>query len=552
MGIMPTLRAAGTLKFASFIFALGVLLALFLTQNLPFTFGDDLNVIHAAKSVSWGELLAQVANPLTPAWYVHGAESLLTTRAFETTIFKFLHGNFGYSPNAFWTLKALAFGGLGAAVFLFVLGLTGNRWLSSGAAVFFYLLSPVHRSLSWIADPEIIVQMLVGISFVIFFRLYQDRTKGNLQWAGRLVGMILLSWLGIKTKETARIVPFVLAGFLLLRHHAGFPAWVLRNPKHALLALSCFALFIPVIPWKGAAGLALDERSHTAVFQLNPQALLRVIHETAGSVFNLSDKSAPVAPYLLFLAAASLIAVCFARGRGEPEFPRFRDGLVLLAAWLALSTAGFMMNFKIEANVRYLTTLFVPLTIFLFSLLGKTFSLLSKENRTIRRLVFGLGLVLFFWILQRNLDEVISRRVSDNGSAVDIADYVLTKKAYEHRYNVPDASWAELDGFYRGKPPSTGGEFGAIRIKEWDANQKHLAEPAHLAEVAREWGEVYVFSFRDDLYREQPQVRLLFQGTTDNRSVFNAVFKRKKKARRNIYLYYLSRDAAAHIPAATP
>ena len=141
--------------FLSLVFLIGVLFAFFLLQDLPFTFGDDLNVIHTARESSWGVLLRAVLNPFTPAWYVHGEECLLTTRAFETFLFKAVFQGFGYSPNAFQAVKVLGFAGCGLLISLLVLWGTENRVVALAAAIFFYLLPPVYRSLSWIADLEI-------------------------------------------------------------------------------------------------------------------------------------------------------------------------------------------------------------------------------------------------------------------------------------------------------------------------------------------------------------------------------------------------------------
>ena len=42
---------------------IGFLFAFFLLQNLPFTFGDDLNVIFAARQNDWPALVKAVLNP---------------------------------------------------------------------------------------------------------------------------------------------------------------------------------------------------------------------------------------------------------------------------------------------------------------------------------------------------------------------------------------------------------------------------------------------------------------------------------------------------------
>lgn len=502
----------------------GILFSTVLLQNLPFTFGDDLNVIHTARTTSWIQLLRAVLNPITPAWYVHGAECLLTTRAFETLLFKLIFELFGYEPNAFLALKILSYTGSGILIFLFVVIFTQRPGVALGASFFFYLLPPIYRSVSWITDLELTAQMFLLLCFFVFFRTYHAReTESPQRIFLRLFLLVASAWLGMKLKETVRIIPFVLLGFMVLHQRSRFLGWFSSLKNRALFASACF-LLIPVIPWRLSPEVALDSRSHTAIFHLN--------------LPNVFQTLSPLVELLLPLFALVMILLIVTRLQKPAQAKIFPQQMpsgafLFLTLWILPCLLGFALNFNVENNARYLTTPLIPLTILIFSLLGSSARHLKGWRQHIFNTVFVVLLVI---ALQRNLDEVVFLRNYFGG--VDIADYALTKKIYEDRFGSESATWQDLDDFWRGRKSPDRKEFREIRIKEWDRNMSEAVRPENLAALASKWGAAYVLSFNDSLYTDTPEVQQIFRSTTANQSLYATLLpKIKKKTHRAIYLY---------------
>jgi len=494
-------------------------------QNLPFTFGDDINNVHFVKTISWTPILRGVLNPFTPAWYVHGMDSLLTTRPFLTFLLKSLYELFGYNPNAFWCLKAASYAGVSALICLFLILFTQQKWLGILGSVFFCLLPPVYRSISWISDSEIIAEFFLVISFFVFLRLYTAEGRQKLSHSLLPVLVLIASaWLGMRLRETARMIPFVLTGFLLLHQNISLPQWLGQGSKNKLLFAVSLLLFFLVIPWDPAAGAQFDARSHLAIFNLRfdhlPQTLWPLF-QTIGA--------------LLLLPIAMIIFILWRSGaKGDKTFWRKSSvPLFFFTIWSLFPLASFLLNFKVADNNRYLTTPLIPLILLTFTFFGN----LSLEfNEKLRKYLRVGFLVVVLVSSQRNLDEIVFIRHFYGG--IDIADYLLTKKAYEDRFNDPDASWEELDDFYAGRGLASKPEFQVAKIKEWDPNMREEVKPENLAKLASKHGVVYVLSLTDGLFQNEPRVKQLWKTTTANGSFYSWIMpKIKKKTNRACYLY---------------
>lgn len=508
------------------IFFFGALAAAFLVQNLPFKFGDEMNIIYRVRHASWAMVLQALGNPFASAWYIHGGESLFVSRIFQAFLFKALFTLFGYSPNAFWSLNVLSFAACGTLIFLFLFFLTKNQWLGASGSLFFYLLPPVFRCISWVADPEITAQAFVLVSFLVFLRLYtapQDRGKSNVS---AFLLLVVSSWLGMRLKETARIIPIVFVGFLLLHQNRNLLGWLRENKRNQMIAGISLFLLTTVIPWKTPEGLRLDPLSHTAIFRLDPTNFIMI----------LSQLGPILLPVLLSLT------VGMALGRTKPSCPP--APLLFLAIWIGLCLLGYSMNFQLEGNIRYLTTAMVPLTLFFFTLLAKLLERVASFRPRWGKPIAAclIGFPLFFQTnfdkkelhINFKIDEILFIRNFHIGT--DIAEYFLILKVYEDRFGKGNPSWQELDDFYRGKPPAEKGEFTAIRVKHWDPHED--PSPANLRKIAEKWGAAYVLSFEGGRYSDEPRVKQIGQITTANQSLYSLILgKVKKKTHRAAYLY---------------
>jgi len=523
-------------RWVFFVFLFGLLGSFGLLQNLPFTFGDDLGIIDTGRQTSWSYLVRQIFNPQTPAWYAFGGDyNRLTTRVLQTFFFKVLYAGFGLRPNLFWLLQSLGFAGVGMGLFFFLFLETRNKALSVAGSVFFFLLPPVYRALSWISDPEIIAESFLVFSFLLF--IYLDRTKPKAMafWMGG-VCLILAMWFGMKIKETVRIGPVVMLLYLALRERQNLFKWLRASPRHWFLFGVPALLLLSIIPWSNTGHLQLNPLSQKSAFHLSRANSLKALLSSLGMYY---------VPVLISLATVYFIPIRHSRKDAQGTYS---FGLLLFfGVWTFICLAGTSLGFDFEHHPRYLTTVLIPLTLFSFALFKRPLALIQEWLLRWRYLTLALLLgfpVLFQTSFEEHrlrvtskLDEILFHRYYYGG--LDTADFLLTQKLYEDRFHVPQASWKEIDDFFHAKPPGRPREFGEIRIKEWDPDQDVSLE--RLERTNREWGTAYVLSFNSDLEQKRPELNLLWQGQTDNRSLYSlAIGKLKKKAYRKVFLYKFS------------
>lgn len=480
--------------------------------------------------------MKQLANPWAPAWYVHGAECLLTTRVFQTILFKSLFQLFGYNPNAFQALKALGFAGCGVGIYAMTLFLSGRRETAIGASAFFFLLPPVYRSVSWIADLEILGQMFLLISLCSFLNIYHSKKPCSVTTLSLLLIMAASAWLAMKLKETTRIIPVLSFGFLFLHQNRNLLKW-LKSRLNQSLILSLSVLLFSIIPWRGGKGVELDSDSHLAVSHFDPSQLSLILSPLTNLFFAICSLGILIAILGKYFSRKSLPAPASSLKPGTYLF---------LGLWLSICLMGFTLNFHVVNNERYLTTLLIPLTV-------TTFVLFSDiTRRAAQKFVwwnplFFLSLAATL-ILQGNLDEITFRRNFYSGT--DIADWVLTREIAKDRFGISRVTWQDLDNFYRGKLTGDPKAFTEIRIKEWDENMKSKLTPEELAGIAEKWGGAYILSFKEGLFSDQPKVKQIFRSNTANGSLYTRLMpKIKKKTLRPIYLYKYTTPETPPAPA---
>jgi len=522
------------------IFLIGFAFAFGLTQNLPFTFGDDLDIIETARQTSWGHFLKQLVNPLTPRWVMFGAYNRLTTRVFQTLIFKILHHLGGLNPNLFWAVQSFAFAGIGCLIFFFLYSETGNRGLGFAGSLFFYNLRPTYRTLCWISDSELIAEFLLASAFFLFIRFY--RKEDAKKTFSEIFLFFFISWLAMKTKETVRTIPVVALAFLAFHQNRNFFIWFQKSQKNKLTVGLLLLLLLTIIPWHP--------------FQWPPSEPIKVNANSPALGFQLrleSLQALGAQMVKLFVPVAVSLTACFSLalwGSLPESSHRPRDRSILFcffSIWAALCLAASVAGFDIKGHPRYMITALIPLTIFVWSLYQKPLESLwggtSRWKKFLAILLVAVPIVFQVPLengrmkIQSKMDEILFARNYFSGT--DIADYLLTRKIVEDRFSIKEASWDDVGHFYHGKPPAHPGEFGGIRIKAWSLNEDWSLK--RLERTRKIWGAVYILSFSNDLFLNVPVVKLLWEGTTDNGSFYSRwIPKIKKKTNRRIYLYKYS------------
>jgi len=221
-----------------FIFGVALIWMRLLTWGLPLPFGDDMQQIQTAVDVSWGELLSKWLTPFSPAWHIPSTDAYLTTRIFETVALKVLFSWGGYEASIYHWFKDGIAALLTTVLFLYVYRAGGRCLPAIGVSLLFIATPFVYHSVSWIADFEVVSQLCVLLAAICFLKIY----LGSKSWSLFFLS-IFFAWLSYKTRETAKILPLVEIGFLIV---GSFRVQRMREKWRAgLIAAISLVLVIP-------------------------------------------------------------------------------------------------------------------------------------------------------------------------------------------------------------------------------------------------------------------------------------------------------------------
>lgn len=264
----------------------------FLTQGLPLTFGDDMMQIITAAEVSWGELLTKWLFPWSPAWFIHSVDAYLTTRIFETVILKIIYSFAGFEAGLYHAVKDICFAGVSWGIFAFTCRISGKIWPGLAAAWLFISSPFVYISASWIADFEMINQFLLITALLIFVKSYSPQFS----WKGFVLALFL-AWCAFKTRESSKLFPFILSGFLAWEViFPGPDRPAIAKKMSAVLALLGFILIVPA----GQSALSLRVSNDPEVMSLwnvilENKHVQALFHQPAAAMFLLAGFAAAAA-----------------------------------------------------------------------------------------------------------------------------------------------------------------------------------------------------------------------------------------------------------------
>ncbi len=523
---------------AAIIFSIGFSLWFFLIQNLPFTLGDDLNVISFSIQKNWATLIKAFLNPLTPALYVHGEISLETTRTLQPILFKLCHQIFGYSAPAFDMIKIIGMALTGTFVFLWIQKLNKNTFISYLGTLIFLTAAPLYRGVNWIADLDILAQWGTIAASYLFISYYISSTENsnrNKQSTSRfiytLLGIICFYWIGMKLKETGRLFPLIALCFILVDQNVRLFSWFKSSKKNLALFSAVSLLIFTVIP-VSTQHTVIDERasSVTSAFQINniPYALWNNPLSN-----HIPSDLASMLFWGLFLLTPILFLFIFIQWLRKKLARNHFQLILFTLIWSSAALCALCLGFHLTENERYLSTLIVPFILFLFLLISSTSSFLSKKAKTLFLLtIFILSVIP----IQRNIDSIVFiKKLYDNRN---IADWKGTQIIFEDLYN-KEATAENLVDFYQGNPPYSKKLFHESRVKQWDSSV--ASDINTVRKIAKDWGSAFVISFDKNLYTNENDVTLIKESDTRIGSLYTTLMPLiKKKSLQKFYVYRIT------------
>ncbi|GEM_PF-5984470 len=479
----------------------------FLTAGLALPFGDDIGILNVAITTPWNEIIGKWLTPLSPAWYIPSTGADLTTRIIQTVILKLVFTVSGYNADAYHWLKDFCYAGVGLGVYCLVLSMTRNIFASVCSSILFYSCPFVYQSVAWTADFEIVNQIFVVISVIGFFRLY----LGKKSWIWFAV-TILSAWLAFRTRESSKVIPFVMLTFLAWEKV--FPAKLQDARNWLFAAVTAVILAFLIIPQNiGSFALSVSNNDGTVrvwdLFMSNHHVQKLFSNPVFGAVFLLGG-----------LAVFAGLLWFFIRQASQP-YLRF------VCVWFGAIFCSVLI-FQTYFKFRYLTSLWVPASILFGALMNdwihseiKWFRVLGQIS-CIAGFLFVSGAGFFYTIHLRN-----------HMSLKDSAAFNIAQLVYRDQFEAAAYGQKEMMYYFLGIPPSKPGEFDGIRVNEWDVIHNEGLTPAdHETEIKKrlqtkfdQWGVAYLAAAQERGFETKSGGKLVGTVPSENNSLYTNVLK---------------------------
>ena len=506
-----------------------------LTSGLPLPFGDDMVVLKAAIDVPWKDLLIQWLTPFSPAWYIPSTDAFLTTRIVQTLVLKIIFSFSGYNAEAYHWLKDLGYAGVGLGVYAIVFKMTRSVFVSVCSALLFFSSPFVYQSVSWTADFEIINQALVIASALCFFKGYTG--KKPLFW---FVLTILSAWLAFKTRESSKILPFVMLTFLVWERL--FPLSQINEKINRVLAwCSALILGILIIPLGGGPVTLSDSHADGTLrvwdlFLSNKH----VQHLFSNPVFAILAISGCVV--VVTIIAWFVIRALFKNreghifyrlqeilsGGGDAENNISRAYLRFVWIWFAGIFCSVLI-FQTYFKFRYLTSLWVPGSM----LFGALMYAWIRSNQIWFR-TLGWVACLSGFLAVSGIGFYYSVYLRNHMSLKDSSAFNIAQLVYQNRFGAQNPDQKALMDYYLGNPPAAAAEFDGMRVNEWDViYNKGLSSRDHEIEIKKrlltkfdQWKKVYLATTVERGFEIPSGGKFVGQVPGDNNSVYSIIMKR--------------------------
>lgn len=217
----------------------------FLTQGLPIGDLDEWNHILTPQDRSWNDLLTNLSLPWSKSKYWTGQVDRSQPRIFQYVVHKLIHGAFGYKSLPYFLVgKALFFAGIITILFLLLVQLTNSIPIATGAALFFSLVPAHYLHTLWLADSVTIANFFIVTGVLLSLHLFRNfgRSGSYARFSSVLIAILIVGWIGIRTKESAVILPLLVGSYGLIQFFQGK-----SDPKKAILLFMAMSFLIFLI-----------------------------------------------------------------------------------------------------------------------------------------------------------------------------------------------------------------------------------------------------------------------------------------------------------------
>ena len=487
------------------------------TSGLPLTFGDDMEQIRTAVEVSWSSLIRHWLFPLSPAWFIPSTDAYLTTRIFETVLIKIDYFFGGYNAELYHWTKDLAFAGVCAGIYFFAVAI--SRRVTSGlvSALLFITAPFVYQSACWISDFELIAQFCFVVSAFLFVRGHERRFS----WMGWLA-VIVIAWLGFKTRESSKMFPLIVLSFLIWNQIRPLNQAKTKKWGAWTAAVISLLLIIPSHPKMPTVSLAGGDGvlSVWGAIGSNPHVHRLLSNPVLFIVIVVLAVLLAVFLFKIFWNIFFRYSRCFAPDSSRDNSAAYLRFVSIWFCVMLLATVSCRTYFK----WRYLTILWIPFTILASSVFGNwnnsTHSVLRRLSKwgCLLAVIFVGGCGIYYSIYLRN-----------HMSIKDISAFNIAQLVYHDRFEGPEPGQFELMNYYLGRPPAMPGEFDGVRVNEWDViYNRDIPRERHqqviqerLNDKFDQWGVAYLATVQQRGFEIKSGATHLGSVSSSNQSLFS-------------------------------
>lgn len=519
---------------------------LYLTQNTPFSTMDDPTIHYLAKTSSYGKILSRVLNPLTPAWTYQfqamgGEQNSLGLRPVELFIWKTAQNAFGYSPAAFYFIKALFLSLVAAFIFVVARRLTQNTLMATLASLFYATTLSAYNSVTVITAFDILAQFFQGLAALLFLSLYQKNLTKNPsmgETAQTCVALYLMIWLSIKTYETTKIMPLIFAAFVGLRHWRRPLAW-LQNRNNLLLFFTIMLMAILVVPFTGSykvyspTGALVDNQASLAYHwdTLYRFALqnTRNAWESEKSIAFFSLKSdlpfslaRTFGFFLCWIAVFSAVAAMRPKSKVWQWDHSRRSLFIFIIVWVLADLAA--LGLPKESDGRHLMAPLIPLTLLVTACIGTA---MASLRAPFNKIFAGICLLGWGFAFFTNVGHNVYFRKFLGGAQIAQDKYLSW--IYKDIYGA-EPSYEDLTRFML-VPEELCVWHIPVIVDDSYGSFHEKSKPGHLTQVHAKHGHAYVVTTDPGQFHSDARYRKVgeFSETTDSLFTRTALKMKKKK-----------------------
>lgn len=317
----------------------------FFTERLPWFFYDDIERVETAGKTDLLHLVNKIFSPPTYNTYERPVLGFYV---------KFCSFFFDEDPHYYRMIKIVVFASTLSSIFYLLISYGGNSFIVLSSLFVLATYPAVTIVNAWVNESATLELFFKIASIVVFLKMISEDklTLKNIMLAGMILLLVLFA---DKSKGTAKIIPFIFLGFLLITKN--------KRPFFYIISFASLLLVVPI-----------------NVISPNRNVALSGFFSIQNGIHLFYTFLSHIWPLLVF----SVLQLLFLIIR---KYELFKNNLfIILTIWLIYELCFYF--FYPSNEMRYLFSSLVA-AISLFSIIiSHSMNLMNKKNAMIATMIF--------------------------------------------------------------------------------------------------------------------------------------------------------------------